>query len=75
LLARITSKPPKSPRDIPLSDWRASNLMLASTLRIDKLTTLLSERIEEKIGSLSNRDRERTLTGLRDFVESLSSMD
>jgi mRNA interferase MazF len=71
LLARITSKPSKTPNDIPLTDWKESHLMLASAVRLEKLTSLLATRVEGKIGKLSARDRKRVIAGLRAFVDSL----
>jgi mRNA interferase MazF len=75
LLARITSQFPKTPRDIPLTDWKASNLMLASTVRLEKLTNILTKRVDAKIGKLSDRDRKQIIAGLRAFIDGLESAD
>ena len=58
LFARITSKEPKTSGDIPLRDWQSVHLMVPSTVRTEKLSTLLASRIEDKIGILSKADKE-----------------
>jgi mRNA interferase MazF len=71
LLARITSKTPNTFTDILLADWKASSLIAASTVRLEKLSNILAKRVGEKIGKLSGHDRRQIIAGLRAFVNSL----
>ncbi len=71
LLAHITTKAPKTGNDIAIEDWRASNLMRPSTVRTEKLSTLLMSRVKEKIGILFSHDRDNVWNGLREFIEHL----
>ena len=58
VFARITSKPSKTTGDVPINDWTTAHLMIPSLVRTEKLSTLLASRIEDKIGTLSDSDRE-----------------
>ncbi len=71
LLARITSKPRESPTDARILDWKLSNLLFPSTVRLAKLATLSLTLIEKKIRQLTIMDKTETLAALHAFADSL----
>ncbi|HEX3869883.1 MAG TPA: type II toxin-antitoxin system PemK/MazF family toxin [Pirellulales bacterium] len=56
--AAVTSAPPRTPTDVPLADWRASGLRVASTVRLSRLDCLEQSLMLARIGSISVADAE-----------------
>lgn len=61
IAAPITSQPARAAQDIAISNWRASGLNVASTVRVHKLAVLGKAEIARKLGTLSEADQ-RALT-------------
>src|SRR5258708_2681286 len=57
--AAVTSAPPRSPRDVALTDWKASGLRRASTVRLSRLDCLEQSLMMGRIGLISAADGER----------------
>lgn len=55
VVAAITSHPPRLATDYALIDWVAAGLQFPSTVRM-LLATLAEERVQLRIGQLSDRD-------------------
>jgi mRNA interferase MazF len=72
LFARITTKAPADSFDQMLIEWPQAGLMAPSTVRIEKLTSLLPARVKSRIGRISPRDAESVREALRNFIDSLS---
>lgn len=58
VVAAVTSASPRSDRDVPLADWQASGLRLASTVRLSRLDCLENSLLFARIGSISASDGE-----------------
>lgn len=56
VVAVVTSAPPRSPTDVPLKDWQAGGLRLASTVRLSRLDCLEQALLLQRIGILSPTD-------------------
>lgn len=52
LVVPITSHPPRSDSDVPLTDWKGAGLRLASTVRTEKLSTIAKSCVAQRLGSL-----------------------
>ena len=59
VLARITSRPPRTPFDFQIVEWRQAGLPLPSAVRLDKVATLEKYIIERKLGVLDVDDLEQ----------------
>ncbi len=57
VIARITSRPPRDPYDVRISDWNAAGLRSASTVRLSKVATIPRAQIIKQLGKLSRSDR------------------
>lgn len=65
LLARITSKPPRSANDVTVADWQGAGLRGASTIRLHKLTTSEKVSVLGRVGTLQPTDRAAVSAVLR----------
>jgi PemK-like, MazF-like toxin of type II toxin-antitoxin system len=54
--AAVTSTMPRSPTDVPLADWQASGLRVASTVRLSRLDCLEQSLLIARIGTISATD-------------------
>src|SRR5947209_7362949 len=59
VVAAVTSALPRTPSDTPLTDWQASGLRVASTVRLSRLDCLEQTLLLHRIGTLSNADAQR----------------
>jgi mRNA interferase MazF len=57
VLARMTSKPPRSPHDVPVADWPGAGLRSPSTIRPHKLLTAEKLSVCGRVGFLQPADR------------------
>lgn len=72
LLARITTRPPRTPSDVYLRGWDSAGLPLASTVRLTKLATLDRRLIHRRIGRLQPADTAAVLGALENWVKTLA---
>ncbi|BAZ25817.1 hypothetical protein NIES4073_67230 [Kalymmatonema gypsitolerans NIES-4073] len=54
--AVVTSAKPRTQTDVPLNDWAASGLRVASTVRLSRLDCLEKSLLLVKIGQISESD-------------------
>jgi mRNA interferase MazF len=54
--AAVTSTVPRSPTDVPLADWQASGLRVASTVRLSRLDCLKQSLLIVRVGTISATD-------------------
>ncbi|MBH8576401.1 type II toxin-antitoxin system PemK/MazF family toxin [Nostocaceae cyanobacterium CENA369] len=59
VVAVVTSAKPRTQTDIPLNDWAASGLRVASTVRLSRLDCLQQSLLLAKIGQISESDAKR----------------
>jgi mRNA interferase MazF len=52
----VTSAAPRSPTDVPLTDWRAAGLRVASTVRLSRLDCLEQSLLFHRLGAISPTD-------------------
>lgn len=57
--AVVTSSKPRTQMDVPLNDWAASGLRIASTVRLSRLDCLEKSLLLTKIGRISEADAEQ----------------
>jgi mRNA interferase MazF len=57
--AVVTSAKPRTQTDVPLNDWSASGLRVASTVRLSRLDCLEQSLLLAKIGRVSQADAEQ----------------
>ncbi len=57
--AVVTSAKPRTQSDVPLNDWAASGLRVASTVRLSRLDCLEQSLLLAKIGQVSESDAKR----------------
>jgi mRNA interferase MazF len=57
--AAVTSAAPRTPTDVPLNDWRASGLRVASTVRLSRLDCLEQSLLLFRLGRVSPADAQR----------------
>lgn len=60
--AAVTSASPRSEFDVPLSDWQATGLRCASTVRLSRLDCLEQSLLIARIGKISRADGENVKT-------------
>jgi mRNA interferase MazF len=68
LLARITSRSPRSPWDVLVDAWSEAGLLAASVVRLDKLATLQRTLVERRLGRLADEDRRRVGQRVRELL-------
>ncbi|MEH1776015.1 MAG: type II toxin-antitoxin system PemK/MazF family toxin [Nostoc sp.] len=56
VVAVVTSAKPRTQTDVPLNDWAASGLRVASTVRLSRLNCLEQFLLLAKIGQISELD-------------------
>jgi len=56
VVAAVTSAKPRSPRDVPLSDWKSIGLRVTSTVRLSRLDCLEQSLLLGRIGMISTLD-------------------
>jgi len=56
VVAAVTSAAPRSPTDVPLTDWTLAGLRVPSTVRLSRLDCLEQTLLIHKLGSLSAAD-------------------
>jgi mRNA interferase MazF len=56
VVASVTSATPRSQTDVPLNDWQASGLKVASTVRLSRLDCLEQSLLLFRLGSISTAD-------------------
>lgn len=56
VVAAVTSAQPRSQTDVPLKDWKASGLRVASTVRLSRLDCFESSLLLGKVGQISLSD-------------------
>lgn len=59
--APITPRDRRSEYDVALEDWQASELNIASYVRLHKLTVLAKTEIVRHLGAISEKDRDLLL--------------
>ena len=52
----VTSAAPRTPSDVPLTDWRAAGLRVASTVRLSRLDCLEQSLLFRRLGTVSAAD-------------------
>jgi mRNA interferase MazF len=68
VVAVVTSASSRSPTDVPLIDWQASGLRVASTVRLSRLDCLEQSLLLHQIGTLSSNDAQRLKTAWMQHV-------
>lgn len=56
VVAAVTTAAPRSPTDVPLTDWMAAGLRLPSTVRLARLDCLEQALLIHKLGNVSAAD-------------------
>lgn len=72
LLARITTRPARTPSDVLLQEWASAGLPLASTVRLTKLASVDRRLIHRRIGHLQSADAAAVLGALEGWVKALA---
>jgi len=62
VVAVVTSAPARTPTDVPLADWQAAGLRVASTVRLSRLDCLEQSLLFRRLGSVSVADAQRLKT-------------
>jgi mRNA-degrading endonuclease toxin of MazEF toxin-antitoxin module len=57
--------------DVPLTQWQAAGLRLASVVRVEKLATIEKTTILRQLGRLHDADRPRVETALRQLCRQI----
>jgi mRNA interferase MazF len=60
--AVVTSAPPRTPTDVPLADWQAAGLRVASTVRLSRLDCLEQSLLLFRLGQVSAPDGQQIKT-------------
>ncbi len=69
ILSRITSQDKYSEYDIEITDWRKSNLLLPSIVRLHKIATLNKNLIDMVIEKLTSNDFKNVKYSLNQLFE------
>jgi mRNA interferase MazF len=56
VVAAVTKAMPRSATDVPLQDWAAEGLIVASTVRLSRLDCLEQALLRRRLGRISQRD-------------------
>jgi mRNA interferase MazF len=56
VVTAVTSAAPRSPTDVPLTDWRSAGLRVPSTVRLARLDCLEQVLLIHKLGMISAAD-------------------
>lgn len=69
VVAAVTSAGPRCVTDVPLIDWQASGLRLASTLRLSCLDCFEQSLLFHRLGHIGPQDAERVRTVWQQHVQ------
>jgi len=61
IAAVVTTASPRSKADVPLTDWQASGLRAASTVRLSRLDCLERSLLIARIGTISATDAQTVM--------------
>ena len=73
VLARITTREPRDPRDVRLENWSAAGLPKPSTVRLPKLVTVDKRLILRRVGRLDAVDRAAVVQALGAWLRTLGA--
>lgn len=73
LVARVTTRPPRDPSDVPLNRWAEIGLPRASTVRLTKLATIDHRLVHHKIGCLYPDDSNAVAQAWQQLTTSIVS--
>jgi mRNA interferase MazF len=59
VVAVATSTAPRTPSDVPLADWHAAGLRVASTVRLSRLDCLEQSLLFRRLGVVSAADAQQ----------------
>ena len=59
LVARVTTKPHRTPYDVTLTGWRQAGLRAPSVVRLHKVATLEKNLIVQTLGRIGQGDRSK----------------
>ena len=69
VVAAVTSAKPRSPRDVPLAEWKSSGLRLASTVRLSRLDGFEQSLLVARIGEISATDGQLALRAWAEHIK------
>ena len=69
VVAAVTSVRPRTPRDVPLAQWKLSGLRLASTVRLSRLDCLEQSLLIARIGKISATDGQLVLRAWAEHIK------
>jgi mRNA interferase MazF len=73
LLARVTTRPPRSTGDVSIQNWMSSGLPKPSTIRLSKLATVDARLVLRRIGHISPDDGKAVLQELSKWLLTLKA--
>jgi mRNA interferase MazF len=73
LLARVTTRPPRSDGDVPIVDWSSCGLPKPSTIRLAKLATVDTRLVLRRIGHIGLVDGKAVLQALSKWMNNLEA--
>lgn len=68
VVAAVTSAAPRTPTDVPLNDWRAGGLRVASTVRLSRLDCLEQMLFISRLGHVSAIDAQDLKTAWKTHI-------
>ncbi|HGJ65318.1 TPA: type II toxin-antitoxin system PemK/MazF family toxin [bacterium] len=71
LVARITSQLYQTFYDVEIISWREVGLLVPSVVRLHKLATLGKRLVDQKLGTLADKDFENIKAKIRDICFSI----
>ncbi len=69
VVAVVTSAPARTPTDVPLGDWQAAGLRVASTVRLLRLDCLEQSLLFRRLGAVTVRDAQKLKTAWDLYVK------
>jgi mRNA interferase MazF len=73
LLARVTTRAPRSEGDVPIVDWSSCGLPKPSTIRLAKLATVDTRLVLRRIGHIGPVDGSAVLQALSKWLATLET--
>jgi mRNA interferase MazF len=70
VIARISSRAPMTPYDVPLTAWAAAGLNGPTSVRTHKLATMEKALVQRFLGHIDAADRPRVATMIRSLLGS-----
>lgn len=67
LIARITSRSPKTPFDVEIEKWQQVGLNVPSTILVNKIMTLDRGLIDKRLGNFMESDWKKVIKALKKF--------